>query len=356
MLEKLSKIFVLFILLTPIHQASSQEVSPIQKWKFAVISDLNGSYGSTQYSDDVTSAVNYLTNQTNGIQFVLSTGDMVAGQKANLNYKKMWNSFHSTVTRKLKAKGIPLYPSPGNHDAYLTYTLERDHYNQSWKNEDILSIESGMELIEGVEQNYPFNYAFTIGPALFIALDSTDPQPLSDHQFEWLEKVLELNKNISNKFIFSHIPMIPFAFKRELEYTAWGNLDFLKKLESLLEKYKVSAFLTGHSHVYYPGRRQGYTKYISVPLLGGGARQLITRDQSKPASKKGFLVFEYSKELPFEMKSLTSKEYKTIENSSLPAFLDMPEKDSSTCRYCSRFPLEMFAKSDGRVLYFRSDL
>ena len=47
--------------------------------KIFVISDLNGSYGSTHYAPEVSTAINYITTQKPDL--VISTGDHVAGQK-----------------------------------------------------------------------------------------------------------------------------------------------------------------------------------------------------------------------------------------------------------------------------------
>ena len=48
---------------------------------------------------------------------VLVTGDMVAGQRAGLDYGAMWAGWHRAVTDPLRAAGIPMAVTPGNHDA-----------------------------------------------------------------------------------------------------------------------------------------------------------------------------------------------------------------------------------------------
>ena len=90
-----------------------------------VISDLNGSYGSTNYSSKVREAIKFIINR--GADLVISTGDHVAGQKRGLNYQAMWDSFHQLVTIPLSKEKIPFLPSPGNHDAsgYSQFHKER---------------------------------------------------------------------------------------------------------------------------------------------------------------------------------------------------------------------------------------
>ena len=335
------------------------EVSPkggAQLWRFAVISDLNGSYGSKKYKKDVSLAVDYITDKKNNVDFVISTGDMVAGQKSGLDYKGMWESFHNNVTRRFSKLGLALYPSPGNHDAYVSRRVERDHYEKSWNDEDQLKMNRDFKFVKGVVQNYPFQYAFTIGPALFISLDSSDLKPYTDEKIQWIVDVLEESKGVKHKFIFGHVPLVPFAFKREMEYSARGSVSFLKTMEEILEKYSVDIFFSGHHHVYYPGRRHGKTQFVSVPLLGEGARHLITRGKLTARSAHGFLIVEYAEGGAVDMKSLSSQKYKTIADHSLPPFLSLPENNSKICRACTAFPKEMFLNPDERTLYIRRDL
>lgn len=59
--------------------------------RVVVISDLNGSYGSTDYSSHVSRAVSRIKEIKPDV--ILITGDMVAGMKNGLNYQAMWDSF-----------------------------------------------------------------------------------------------------------------------------------------------------------------------------------------------------------------------------------------------------------------------
>ena len=70
---------------------------------------------------------------------VICTGDMVAGQQASPKLTEpqlmaMWSAFHATVTDPLKAAGIPLLVTPGNHDAsaYPGFELERKVFDTTW--------------------------------------------------------------------------------------------------------------------------------------------------------------------------------------------------------------------------------
>lgn len=232
----------------------------------AVVSDLNGRYGSEKYNDHVHDAVDWITGRLQP-DLVLSTGDHVAGQREGLDYGAMWQAFHRTVTEPVREAGIPFAPTPGNHDAARgePYKPERRRYIAEWEQRrpSVQFDGSG---------NYPLYYAFEKGPALFVSLDVTVPGPLPDEQMEWLESVLERHDDKAAKIVFAHLPLVPFAENRENEII--GD----PALEDLLDEHGVDAMLSGHHHAYYPGRR-GDIKMIGMACLGGGPRELIGRDR-----------------------------------------------------------------------------
>jgi predicted MPP superfamily phosphohydrolase len=66
--------------------------------KILLISDLNDSYGSVTYSNEVHDIINKI--EVIKPDIVLCGGDMVAGQKKSLTVQqldRMWNGFQSTV-------------------------------------------------------------------------------------------------------------------------------------------------------------------------------------------------------------------------------------------------------------------
>lgn len=69
--------------------------------KVAVISDLNPSYGKTRYSPNVDAAITRIIALKPDL--VISTGDMVAGQRPRHYFKRrqleaMWEAFHQHVS------------------------------------------------------------------------------------------------------------------------------------------------------------------------------------------------------------------------------------------------------------------
>jgi 3',5'-cyclic AMP phosphodiesterase CpdA len=233
-----------------------------------VLSDLNGSYGSTDYRDDVSAAVAAI--QLDPPDLVLSTGDMVAGQRSGLDYAAMWDAFHATVSDPLASVGVPFAITPGNHDAsgYAGYEEERDAYEAAWadRRPDVVFVD---------DAEWPFRYSFKIGDVLFVSLDDTLVGPMDDEQHEWLDQALD--HPASARIVFGHVPLYPFAEGRESEAL------FDEDLEDLLVARGVTAFISGHHHAYYPGRR-GDLRLVGTACLGDGPRALIGTDDTSDRS------------------------------------------------------------------------
>lgn len=239
-----------------------------------VVSDLNDSYGSTTYSAPVHDAVAAIVARAPDL--VLSTGDMVAGQQAGLDYPAMWAGFHAAVSDELAAAGLPFAVSPGNHDAsgYPAYAGERELFVAQW-----LDRRPALDFVD--DSGYPLRYSFTAGAALFVALDSTTVGALDDAQMQWLDGQLA-ESDRPTKIVFGHVPLVPFAVGREDEII--GD----PALEAMLEQRGVTMFISGHHHVYYPGRR-GTLRHVSMACLGAGPRAWTGTETTSP---RGVLELE----------------------------------------------------------------
>lgn len=335
-------------------QESGQTTDPVKTIRFAVISDLNTSYGSTSYPSTVKRSIEWITATENKIDFAISTGDMVAGQKSNLDYAAMWSAFHSVVTTPLTQSGIPLFPSPGNHDAHASRPTERKHYQDSWSTHNPIPTHPEILWVPNVQQNFPFQYAFTVGTALFLAMDSTTVNPWSDATLKWVDEVLSAKPDAQLKVIYGHVPLLPFAYNKETEYIARGSVQFLDRLEDLLETHKVDYFLSGHSHVYYPGRRDAHTQFVSVPLLGTGVRYTIGAEDLG-RSRRGFLVFESDNQGAWTFTHRSADDLSLVSDESTPEAIILPSSNSSLCKKCSQFPSSHFLVPGKRIIYRRQD-
>ncbi|RAL24633.1 hypothetical protein DL240_00015 [Lujinxingia litoralis] len=242
------------------------DASREQEWTVAVISDLNASYGSTEYGKEVHAAVNWLTEVARP-DLVISPGDLVAGQRQGLDHGAMWQAFHQALTRPLARAHIPFAISPGNHDASGSpaFWEERVEFARQWQDR-----RPQVSFVD--DRNYPFHYAFEMGPALFISLDATTVGPLDEAQRHWLEGILKASDDYPVKIVFGHLPLHPVAVEKAEE--SLGD----EALEGLLRRYEVDLYVAGHHHAYYPGKRGGLGLLHSA-CLGSGPRTLIGDDR-----------------------------------------------------------------------------
>jgi len=250
----------------------------------AVISDLNGNYGSTRYETTVDSAVSRIVALQPDL--VISTGDMVAGQRrphlTRDEVEHMWQAFHEHVSEPLRAAGIPLVVTPGNHDAsaYDGFDLERTIYAGQW-----LPRRPEIQFLDAT--GYPFHYAFAMGDVLFISLDATVVGKLPEQQMAWLRQLLEKHgPAYQRRIVFSHLPLWPFARGRERDFI--GDPE----LQTLLAQAGVELYLSGHHHTFYPGVSGGIA-LVGQACLGAGPRRLIgTEDRSA----RSFTLLEFTTE------------------------------------------------------------
>jgi 3',5'-cyclic AMP phosphodiesterase CpdA len=241
--------------------------------RVAVISDLNGNYGSTEYESTVDGAVRRIVEMKPDL--VISTGDMVAGQRrphlSRNQVEAMWHSFHAHVSEPLAKAGIPLAVTPGNHDgsAYHGFEHERQIYGEQWS-----ARKPPVAFVD--DAHYPYYYAFTAGGALFVSLDATTLGELAPEQITWLHELLAKHgAKYRQRVVFSHVPLWPFTQGREREYI--GD----PRLEQLLKDAKVDLYLSGHHHAFYPGHKDGI-HLVSQACAGAGPRRLIGNDGRSP--------------------------------------------------------------------------
>ena len=280
--------------------------------RIAVISDLNGSYGSTRYDSAVDDAVKRILELKPDL--VISTGDMVAGQRrphlSRVEIERMWSAFHAHVSDPFAEAGIPLAVTPGNHDgsAYHGFELERRVYADQW-----LPRKPALEFVD--DRHYPFYFAFSAGNVLFISLDATTVGHLPHAQMDWLQQLLEKHgAGFERRVAFSHVPLWPFARGRESEYI--GD----PALEQLLTEANVDLYLSGHHHAFYPGHKDGID-LVSQSCLGAGPRRLIGARDKSPRS---FTLIELTADNTMLTAFREPGFHESIDWSTLPADIRSP--------------------------------
>jgi len=235
--------------------------------RIAVISDLNGSYGSTDYGPEVSAAIDRII--TLRPDLVISTGDMVAGQRlepklAPPELAGMWAAFHATVSDPLARAGLPLLVTPGNHDAsaYPGFEAERTAFAAAWEDRapDLLALDS---------DNWPFRGAWSVNGVLLVGIDATRSGPLPDADMAWIRNLL-VSQAAQHRavILFGHLPLMPISQGRE------GDVLADPALFDLAQGAGVDLWLSGHHHAFYSGQAGGIL-FVAQAALGSGPRKLI---------------------------------------------------------------------------------
>ena len=236
--------------------------------RLAIISDMNGRYGSDQYDSEVVKAIDMIIEDRPDI--VINAGDMVAGQRNKLNYRKMWIGFHTNVTQRLLDAQIPMAQTPGNHDgsAYPRYANEREIYIDEWNTHK-------PELDYVDDANYPLYYSFTLNDVFFISLDASTLDPLDEAQYTWLSQQLQNNPTSHRPIVFFHVPLFPITTIKPTEILRDN------RLHPLFAKSGVQLVITGHQQAYFPAALHGVI-YLHAGALGGGPRPVRQNDGIAP--------------------------------------------------------------------------
>ncbi len=284
--------------------------------RIAVISDINGSYGTVGYSPIVRNAVSDIIERK--VDFVVSPGDLVAGQKQGLDYDGMWKGFHYQIGDVFFDNDLEFIFAPGNHDAstYPGHEAERAAYARAFEKR-----QPRAPLLMGSQ--FPFYYGVKIRDILVIALDITRPIKDSDPQLDWLETTLETQASSRLNIVLGHLPLSPVSFSQFVEVA--GS----PRLLSILRKTPSTMYISGHHHIYYPGHI-GELRTVSAPALGNGPRSLF----GAPAIA-GYVLIEVPPHAPARVSSLVAPDFKRmVDIESLPkSIVRMEREDVGMAEY-----------------------
>ncbi|HET7274755.1 MAG TPA: metallophosphoesterase [Longimicrobiaceae bacterium] len=244
--------------------------------RVAVISDLNSSYGSTEYEPAVHSAIEMIREEWRP-DLVLIAGDMIAGQKPSLsdkNVRAMWEAFEHAVARPLREAGVPFAFTVGNHDAsaYPAHARDRRLAMEHWRDPEHAT---GIGFID--RANFPLYYSFTAGDVFVLVWDaSTEGTAENIEMMEWVESALnsEAAREADYRIVLGHLPLYAVAQGRNRPGEVLAHADSLRML---LERHDVDLYVSGHHHAFYPGKR-GDLEMLFSGALGQGARQLLGSD------------------------------------------------------------------------------
>lgn len=305
--------------------APGLELPPRKDFRIVVISDLNSQYGSTEYEPEVDEAIALIPQWQPDL--VLGGGDAIAGQKATLTkpeIEAMWAAFDLHVAAPLMKEKIPFGFTIGNHDGSgavkngtLVFPQERELARTYWQQrQDRL----GLNFI--ARANFPFYYSFQQGELFFLVWDAST-HIISPQQLAWVKQALNspAAREATAKIVIGHLPLYPVAEAKNKpgEYLADGS-----QLRSLLAKEQVLMYVSGHHHVYYPGKIENL-KLFHAGALGQGARQLINSN-APPRQTVSIIDFELA---PLQVAYTTydAATWNTIASEQLPAAIPSADGD-----------------------------
>ncbi len=235
------------------------------KLRVVVLSDFNGAYGATTYPAPLERNIQRIITEWKP-QLVLSAGDVIAGQSAKLpgsSFPKMWAGFDAAVRGPLAAAGIPFAQAIGNHDGSSSGHFQRERVaaRTYWT-----AHRPKLEWLDSAD--FPFHYSFMAGGVFIAAVDASSAN-LQNRA--WLVSALQSKaaQSAAQRIVIGHLPLYGISVGRS---TPGNVLRDSENLRALLERARVTMYLSGHHAAYYPGRRGALRVFASG---GIGARDYV---------------------------------------------------------------------------------
>ena len=254
------------------HAAKGEHAQSSPSWKFAVISD---SHDSDMFKTK-TGVTPYLTPIINDIitekpDFVLQTGDLITGAQTQLTspvYRKydMQYANYQQVTAPLSQAGIPLFVVRGNHDYGL-----RD------KNQELaqayMAQETGRMPQNGPPEAKGLSYSFIHKNIKFIMIDQfvDASDGIVTLPMDWVKAELENSHDVRHIFVMGHSPVFSpntSSSSNNNQFNLFAQPTLQDQFWSLLTEHHVTAYVSGHQHLYFRGQANG-TAQIVVGNMGG---------------------------------------------------------------------------------------
>lgn len=329
------------LLLTPV-------ASYAKNLTIGVIADLNGTECQIKYPGNSIKAFEQLIGN-HELDHMISTGDAVHGECTRYSgstpyasvVRGMWEEFDKQFFRRgLDAKGVAPILAPGNHDAPFisstsreTFKAENAEFVRHWQAlKPSLNVE--MVQVPQASDNYPYYWAYTRENVLYIVLQSTSTNSLSNGkaQKEWLRAVLESPAalNARARIAYGHVPPYPVLdpsvggkYKEILDREQVGKPNSLMDL--LLDK-GVDLLVVGHSHAAYPAELTRLSdnkkmKILSMPCAHA-PRKLYSK---KEASARGYAVIGLDDNNGISLSVHNWSDGKEIPSSYFPASIPMKD-------------------------------
>jgi hypothetical protein len=247
----------------------------LDTFRVVLISDLNSSYGSTEYEPEVHEVVRLIATEWQP-DLVLVAGDLIAGQRATLPDEQviaMWEAFDEAIYHPIRRAGIPFAFTPGNHDAsgYPAHERDRRLALEHWSGRDV-----GVAVVDSLD--FPLNYAFRAGPLFVVSWDaSTEFGPHEPHVSDWVERQFARDEAVvaTERWVLGHLPLFGVAEGRNRRGEVLSDPDSIR---ARFDRWNVDLYVSGHQHAFYPARH-GSLDLLHLGALGQGARPLLGSDR-----------------------------------------------------------------------------
>jgi hypothetical protein len=255
---------------------------------------------------------------------VICAGDMVAGQSISLTpaeIKAMWAGFDRTVFTPIRQAGLPFAFTLGNHDASsyksqgkFVFALDREAADAYWS---APQRDLGIEFSD--RAGFPFYYSFVQNQIFYLIWDASSAN-VPDEQIAWAERALasEAAQQAKLRIAMGHLPLYAISQGRD---RAGEILNRADELRSLLERYGVHTYITGHHHAYYPGR-VGQLQLLHCGALGSGPRTWLG---TTSAAMQTLTVLDINLEAPSTTyTTYNAATWDVVDDSQLPRLIVGP--------------------------------
>ncbi len=243
-----------------------------QTWKFAMISDTHDSdmaktqTGVTPYLAPI---IRYIIAEHP--DFVLQTGDLITGAQTLLTSPAvekfdMQYTYYKQATAPLAGANIPLYVIRGNHDFGLQD--EKQALAKAYTTHEASAMpQNGPSDAKGL------SYSFVHKAIKFIMIDqfANASKGVVTLPLDWVKNELENRQGAELVFVMGHSPVFSpntSASSNQAQFNLFDQTTLQNQFWKLLTDHHVTAYVSGHEHLYFRGQANGIPQIV-IGNIGG---------------------------------------------------------------------------------------
>lgn len=279
--------------------------------KILLISDLNDSYGATDYSDQVHEVIGKIDQIQPDL--ILCGGDMVAGQDKKLtpdHLRAMWSGFNRAVLEPVSRRMIPFGFTVGNHDASPNYHNDRKAASEFW-----LANQDRVHLTFVDKTHFPYYFSYLKNNVFFISWDASSAH-IPEEVRGWMQEQLDapMARQARARILLGHLPLFAIVGAKNMPGEVIDDAD---KTLDFIRECGIDMYISGHQHAYFPAAKLG-VRLLHSGCLGGGPRPLLG---SEVAPSKSYAMIHIPKDSSirhWSIEGITADQHSVIPLQSLP--------------------------------------